>query len=109
MTDRDDAVRARRRREALDSLELERQRETALSERLDLALRDLEAWRADEAAFARMEQDDVDTLRRIGFATKQPPEDARVRLENQIAEVEAELAESRRRRRAFERYAEALE
>jgi len=93
----------------LDSLELEGQREAALSERLDVALRDLEAWRADEAAFARMEQDDVDTLRRIGFATKQPPEDARVRLENQIAEVEAELAESRRRRRAFERYAEALE
>ena len=109
MSSRDDTVRARRRQEALDSLELEGQREAALSERLDVALRDLEAWRADEAAFARMEQDDVDTLRRIGFATKQPPEDARVRLENQIAEVEAELAESRRRRRAFERYAEALE
>ena len=56
-----------------------------------------------------MEPDDVETLRRIGFATKQPPEDARIRLENQIAEIEAELAESRRRRRAFERYAEALE
>ena len=51
----------------------------------------------------------MDTLRRIGFATKQPPEDARIRLENQIAEIEAELAESRRRRRAFERYADALQ
>ena len=106
--DRDDAVRARRRQEALDSLALERQRETTLSERLDTGLRDLEAWRADEAAFARMEPDDVDTLRRIGFATKRPPDDARIRIENQIAELEAEIAESRRRQRAFERYAEAL-
>lgn len=109
MTDRDGTVRARRRQEALDSLALEQEREVALSERLDTGLRDLEAWRADEAAFAGMEPDDVETLRRIGFATKRPPGDARIRIESQIAEIEAELAESRRRQRAFQRYAEALE
>ena len=105
---RDDAVRSRRRQEALDSLALEKERETALSERLNASLRDLEAWRADEAAFARMEPDDAETLRRIGFATKRPPDDARIRIETQMTELEAEIAESRRRQRAFERYAEAL-
>lgn len=106
--DRDEVVRARRRQEALDSLELERSREEALWLRLDDSLRDLEAWRADEAAAARMEPEDVETLRRAGFVRGQPPEDARIRLESQIAELEAELAECRRRGRAFERYAEAL-
>ncbi len=105
---RDEIVRARRRQEALDSLDLERQREEALRTRLDNALRDLEAWRADEAAAARMEPEDVETLRRAGFVQGQPPEDARIRMESQIAELEAELAECRRRQRAFERYAEAL-
>ena len=106
--DRDEVVRARRRQEALDSLELERSREEALRLRLDDSLRDLEAWRADEAAAARMEAEDVETLRRAGFVRGQPPEDARIRLESGIAELEAELAECRRRIRAFERYADAL-
>ena len=109
MTDRDRTVRERRRQEALDSLELERQREVALTTRLENVLRDLEAWRADEAAFARMEPDDAEVLRRIGFATRQPAEDARARLEGQIAGLEADIADVRRRSRAYERYAEALE
>jgi hypothetical protein len=107
--DRDHTVRERRRREALDSCELEGRREQALTTQLENTLRDLEAWRADETAFARMEPEDADVLRRIGFAAKQPPEDARARLEGRVAQLEAELAEIRRRRRAFERYAEALE
>jgi hypothetical protein len=106
--DRDATVRDRRRREALDSLELERERQEALGARLESALRDLEAWRADEAAFARMQPEDVETLRRVGFTAHQPAESSRARLEGQVAELEAELAESRRRARAFERYAEAL-
>ena len=77
MTDRNETVRARRRQEALDSLELERRREEAFATRLEAALRDLEAWRADEAAFARMEPDDAALLRRIGFAVTQPTEAAR--------------------------------
>ena len=59
MSDRDETVRARRRQEALDSLELERRRDGDLRTRLDDALRDLEAWRADEAAAARMDPEDV--------------------------------------------------
>ena len=108
MSDRDEAVRARRRQEALESLGLERRREGDLRTRLDDALRDLEAWRADESAAARMDPEDVETLRRAGFVQGQPPEDARIRLESQIADFEAELAECKRRQRALERYAEAL-
>jgi hypothetical protein len=108
VTERDRTVRGRRRREALDSLELEARREEALVTRLESALRDLEAWRADEEAFGRMEPEDAELLRRIGFATRRPAEDARVRLESQAAELEAEIAECRRRQRAYERYAAAL-
>lgn len=109
MTDRNETVRARRRQEALDSLELERRREEAFATRLEAALRDLEAWRADEAAFSRMEPDDAALLRRIGFAVTQPTEAARARLETQVGGLEAEIAETRRRQRAYERYAEALQ
>jgi hypothetical protein len=108
MIDRDEIVRARRRREALETLELERQRDAAISARLESSLRDLEAWRADELAFGRIDSGEADLLRQIGFAAQQPPEDGRVRLESRVAELEAELAESRRRQRALERFAEAL-
>ncbi len=101
---REEIVRARRRREALDSLGLEKKRQLALSERYENALRDLEAWRADQSAFAQMPEDDVETLRSIGFAKRAPPEEVRARLEAQVSEVEAELEECLRRQRAFERY-----
>jgi hypothetical protein len=106
--DRDEIVRARRRREALDSLEFEGEREEALTSRLEAELRDLEGWRADEAAFSRMQPEDIELLRRVGFTEARPGDESRARLESQVAELEAEVAEARRRQRAYERYAEAL-
>ena len=108
MTDRDEIVLRRRRQEALDSLAFEQEREEALRTRLESAIRDLEGWRADEVAFAAMAAEAVDLLTRTGFARKRPGDDSRVRLESQIAELEAQVADSRRRQRAFESYAEAL-
>jgi hypothetical protein len=108
MTDRAEIARSRRRQEALDSLEFERQREAALRRRLEPAVRDAEAWRVDEAAFERMSAEDRDFLRQIGFAQPQPPEDALARLEARIAELEGQLDDCLRRQRAFEAYAKAL-
>lgn len=102
------AVR-RRRQEAFDSLEFEREREAALTQRLEPMIRDVEAWRADERAFAAMSADDVQTLREIGFAQARPAEDSRARIESTIGELEAQIADSQRRQRAFAAYAEALE
>ena len=106
--DREQIARARRRQEALDSLEFERQREAALVQRLEPVIRDAEAWRADEAAFAGMEADDREFLREIGFAQPKPPDDALGRFQARIDELEAQLEDCRRRQKAFAAYAKAL-
>jgi hypothetical protein len=102
-------ARVRRRQEALDSLEYEQEREAMLRQRLEPAVRDAEAWRADEAALAALSEDDAETLRQIGFVQARPPEDSRERLEKQIREIEAQIEDSRRRQQAFAAYASALE
>jgi hypothetical protein len=102
------AVR-RRRQEASDSLEFEREREVALEARLEPLIRDLEAWRADELAFGRMSPEDAATLREVGFAMGQLPDQGRAQRESQVAELEAQLADCRRRQRAFAAYVEALD
>jgi hypothetical protein len=104
-----DIARARRRQEALDSLEFERQREEALRGRLEPIVRDAEAWRAGEAARERMPPEDFDFLQQISFVHPRPPEDALGRFEAKIAELEAQLEDSRRRQQAFAAYAKALE
>lgn len=104
---REQIVRARRRREALDSLGLEQKREAKIRERYENVLRDLDAWQADEAAFAHMPSEDVEALQEIGFAKSAPPDDSRERLQGKVNEVEAELDECLRRQRAFQRYADA--
>ena len=107
--DREAIARARRRQEALDSLEFERQREAALTQRLEPIIRDAEAWRADEAAFERMQPEDREFLQAINFAQPRPPDEALARFEARIAELEAQLEDCRRRQRAFDSYAKALE
>lgn len=98
----------RRRQEALDSLAFEREREEALAKRLEPLVRDVEAWRADELAFARMPEEDVEKLREIGFSMRPLPEPGRTQREQQIAELMAQLEDCRERQQAFERYAAAL-
>lgn len=106
--DREQIAIRRRRQEALDSLAFEREREVALTGRLEPLVRDVEAWRADELAFARMDADDAETLRRIGFSMRPLPEPGASQREGQIAELVAQLEDCRERQKAYERYAEAL-
>jgi hypothetical protein len=102
-------ARARRRQEALDSLEFEQQREQALRRRLEPVIRDAEAWRADEVALARVAPEDAATLSEIGFVQGRPADDSLGRLEAQITQLQEQIADSQRRQRAFEAYAKALE
>jgi hypothetical protein len=118
--DRDAIARAQRRRQALEALEFERERADALLEQLEALVTELEAPRIDEAIFARMAPEDADVVR----GTLQPgepvgPEEEWLPIEEpweadpaeseaEIARLEEEIAASRRRQQAFERYIEAL-
>jgi hypothetical protein len=107
--ERQEIARAKRREEALATLELEVEREAAIRTRLEQAVRDLEAWRLDEAVFARMDPKDVDLIRTHGFAAQEPSTEAVSRLEARVAELEADLAETRRRQQAYRRFIEVLD
>jgi len=123
--DTDGIVRARRRQQALDALEFERDRETALLEQIDEVLTELDGPRIDAEAFARMEADDVELVRETldpGYVTSEeerlelegesPAESARLRREEQEAErlrLRELVAECRRCQKALESYIQALD
>ncbi len=123
--DTDTVVRARRRRQALEALESERDREAALRDQLDEVLTELEGARIDAVAFARMEPADVELVRETLDPTQVTPEEEWLELQDespaeiarlQRQEREAErsrlrqlIEESRRCQTALERYLEALE
>ncbi len=122
--DTDAIVRARRRRQALDALEAERDREAALRNQLHEVLTELEGARIDAAAFARMEPADAELVREILDPAQMMPDEEWLELHGQSPadearqrreEGEAErtrlgqvIEESRRRQVALERYLEAL-
>jgi hypothetical protein len=126
--DRDAIVRAQRRRQAGDALAFERERMAALEEQIDDLIVELEGARVDGEAFARMEPEEAElasSLLRPGDAEApdedewlifgdEAPEaegesDPRAEAEDEIARLREEIAESRRRQAALERYLEALD
>jgi len=123
--DTDGIVRARRRQQALDALEFERDRETALLEQIDEVLTELDGPRIDAEAFARMEADDVVLVREtldptsvmpeqewLELEGESPAESARLRREEQEAErlrLRELVAECRRCQKALESYIQALD
>ena len=123
--DTDGIVRARRRQQALDALEFERDRETALLEQIDEVLTELDGPRIDTEAFARMEADDVVLVREtldptsvmpeqewLELEGESPAESARLRREEQEAErlrLRELVAECRRCQKALESYIQALD
>lgn len=122
--DTDAIVRARRRRQALDALEAERDRETALRNQLHEVLTELEGARIDAVAFAHMEPADAELVREILDPAHAAPEDewlesegespaeaARLQREEdeeERARLQQVIEESRRAQAALERYLEAL-
>ena len=117
--DRETIARAERRRQALEALEFERARATALRERLEAVVVELEGPALDEAAFAQMTPADVEVVRPALQSVDAEPTDSEPEAENgreatiawleeEIARLDEELASSSRRQQAFERYLDAL-
>ncbi|MGH3141544.1 MAG: hypothetical protein ACRDO9_00200 [Gaiellales bacterium] len=123
-------ARSHRRRQAQDALQFERDREAALREQLEETVTELEGPNVDEETFARMAPEDVDivrqTLSEMGdafepgvdgeadedwlaeFMQGESPEvDREERLE-EVARLEEEIEDSKRRQQGLERYLEAL-
>jgi hypothetical protein len=118
--DREAIARDGRRRQALEALEFERARASALRERLEAIVVELHGAAVDDAVFARMTPEDVELVRPALQAEEPEPaetlEDApedtaseqTAWLEEEIVRLQAELASSSRREQAFERYLDEL-
>jgi hypothetical protein len=125
--DRDAIARERRRREALDALEFERDRESALRDQVDETVLEEERARVDREAFARMQPEDADIVRDIlgdepeiddgidewddpfaGLDDEPEPEDDGP-TPDEVARLLGEIDDSRSRQHALERFVEALE
>lgn len=121
-------ARAQRRRQALEALEFERQREAALHGQLEEVIAELAGDRIDEDAFARMAADEVELVRAAladsrardlafreelaaGWLPEDEQEDAEEEQRERLAEVarlQEEIAACRRRQQAFVSYLRAL-
>lgn len=118
--DRDAIARSQRRRQIEEVHTEEQSRELALAGRLEEVVTEQGGARVDAAAFARMQPEDVALVREVLDApvffededdTGEPDadEDAEVEVEAEIARLQGEIAESRRRQLAYLRYLDALD
>jgi hypothetical protein len=121
--DRDAIARGQRRRRIEEALDEERGREEALVERLEEVVTEVEGNQIDEQAFARMDPEDVALVREVleepsffdeaeeqaDFLALERDDEDRTEAEEEIARLQAEIAASRRRRLAYERYLAALD
>jgi hypothetical protein len=123
--DREAIARQARRQQVQDALEFERDREKAISDQIAIAIADVEGPKIDAAVFARMSPEDAELVRAelnpVPFAAEDGPEyverDDFVDLDDfgqfdahaeELARLNEELAQSRRRKQAFEAYLAAL-
>jgi hypothetical protein len=114
--DRDAMARNRRRRQVEEALDDERGREAALAEQLEDVVVETEGPRVDERVFERLEPDDVALVREVltTAASDDEGENEDEALDeegadSEIARLQDELADSRRRQLAYERYLDALD
>lgn len=119
--EREAIAREKRRRQALEQLEFEREREAALREQLEEVITEQLGSQIDETAFARMDPEEVEVVRDalVGPGGQSEEEafldwadegdDEEGGEEAEIARLKAELEDSRRRQKAFEAYLHALE
>jgi hypothetical protein len=122
--DVDEIVRGQRRRQALEALEFERDREIAVLRQIEEVLTELEGSRIDQAAFARMSPDDVGLVRSVlepgsdetddeldveELLASESPAEIRREREAELVRLEGVIADARSRRQALERYLEALD
>lgn len=124
-------ARSQRRKQALEALEFERDREAALRGQLEETVTELEGPDVDEETFARMDPEDVEIVRQTlldaghGFEETvadqdgedwldefridgASPEEEREERLGEVARLEGQIKDSRRRQQALERYVDAL-
>jgi hypothetical protein len=127
--DRDAIARAQRSRQAREALEFERDRATSLEEQVEAIVAELEGPRIDQEAFARMVPEDVEAVRALlqpddapgseekwlGFEgeslegdSDETEQESEEEVEAEIERLQQELAASRRRQEALERYIEEI-
>jgi hypothetical protein len=121
--DREAIARGERRRRIEETLDEELGREKALVGRLEEVVAEAEGNRIDEQAFARMDPEDVALVRealeeplfldedeeQTDYLALEPDAQEQTEVEEEIARLQAEIAASRRRRLAYERYLKALD
>lgn len=124
--DRETIAREVRRRQVQETLEFEREREQTLKEQIEIVITEVEGKNVDGAVFARMSPEDVEIvaaeLNPPGIEAEEDPSffferDDLINLDDEpeldphaeeLARLNAELEDCRRRQRAFEAYLEAL-
>lgn len=134
LVDRDAIARGQRRRQAEEALEFERDRMAMLEGQVEEFVTELIGARIDDEAFATMPPEDVETVRAVldprpeyefddewpeaegetaeddpAPETEDPEEDPEAEIEAEISRLESEIAVSRRRQQALERYIAALD
>jgi hypothetical protein len=123
--DREAIARRQRRRQVEEALDEEREREAALAERLEDVVAEDGAATIDEAAFARMQEADVAIVRELlqppspfdedegedldAFFTAGDGDEPEPGLEEEVARLRDEIADSQRRQLAYRRYLEAVD
>jgi hypothetical protein len=124
--DRDAIARSQRRRQMQEARADEQQRELALAERLEEVITEREGTRVDAEAFLRMEPEHVALVREVletpvfleeedetaDFDSEfdfDPDVDEEADAEAEIVRLQSEIAESRRRQLAYQRYVDALD
>jgi hypothetical protein len=131
--DRDAIARGQRRRQAEEALEVERDRMAMLEGQIEECVAELIGTRIDDEAFATMAPEEVETVRAVldpqsefeldeewgedETAADEPSVegvevqealDPAAEIEAEISRLESEIAISRRRQQALERYLDAL-
>jgi hypothetical protein len=125
--DRQEIARAVRRRQVQETLEFEREREQTLKEQIEIVITEVDGKRVDETVYARMSPEDVEIvsmeLSPPGPEYEPDPdffidrddlfnlddEPAVDPHEEELARLNAELEDCRRRQRAFDAYLTALD
>jgi hypothetical protein len=125
--DREAIARRQRRRQVEEALDNERGREAALADQLGEVVAETEGPRIDELVFQRLEPEDAALVGEVlqttspfdedeeeddeadafvlSFESDEPDEDG---TDSEIERLQDEIADSRRRQLAYERYLDAL-
>jgi hypothetical protein len=122
--DREAIARRQRRRQVAEALDEEREREAALVARVEEVVVEADGPAVDEEVLRQLEPDDAAVLRELLQEHSPFDEDEGDDLEflsedgggfeedgvdEELARLEGEIADSRRRQQAYERYLEALD